>query len=42
MGVMDLSTKTWGSIYDANVAPYEVTQDAETVVGGTYVLIYSP
>jgi hypothetical protein len=35
VGVMDLSTKTWGSIYNANAPAYEVTQDIVDKIGGT-------
>jgi hypothetical protein len=35
VGIMDLSTKTWGSVYNAHAAPYTLTQDIVDKVGGT-------
>ena len=35
VAIMDLSTKTWGSVYNANAAPYTVTSDLLPVIGGT-------
>jgi hypothetical protein len=37
VGIMDLSTKTWGSVYNAYAAPYQVTQDVVDAIGGSYV-----
>jgi len=35
VAIMDMSSKTWGSVYDAYAAPYEVTQDIVDVIGGS-------
>jgi hypothetical protein len=35
VGIMDLSTKTWGSVFNAHAQPYEVTQDLVDVIGGS-------
>ena len=35
VGIMDLSTKTWGSVYNAHAAPYLVTSDTVSVIGGS-------
>ncbi|KAF2405298.1 hypothetical protein EJ06DRAFT_19966 [Trichodelitschia bisporula] len=35
VGIMDLSTKTWGSVFNANAAPYTVGTDIVAKVGGS-------
>jgi hypothetical protein len=35
VGIMDLSAGKWGSIYNANAAPYTVTQQIVVNIGGT-------
>jgi hypothetical protein len=35
VGIMDLSTKTWGSVYNAKAPAYQVTKDTVDVIGGT-------
>lgn len=35
VGIMDLSTKIWGSVFDVNAKGYTVTQDIIEQIGGT-------
>lgn len=35
VAIIDLSTKQWGSVFNANAAPYTVTQDTVNAIGGT-------
>lgn len=35
VGILDLSTKTWGSVYNANAKAYTVTQEIVDKIGGT-------
>jgi hypothetical protein len=35
VAIMDISTKQWGSVYNAYAAPYQVTSDLFAVIGGT-------
>jgi hypothetical protein len=37
VGIMDLSTNTWGSVYNAYAPAYEVTQVLVDVIGGSSV-----
>lgn len=34
VNVLDLSTATFGSVYDANAAPYELPAKVVSVIGG--------
>lgn len=34
VGMLDLTTNTWGSVYNAYAAPYEITQLIVDVIGG--------
>lgn len=34
VAILDLTTNAWGSVYDSQKPPYEVTQDISAVVGG--------
>lgn len=35
VGIMDLSTKIWGSVFNVNAQPYKVTQEIVDEIGGT-------
>jgi hypothetical protein len=35
VAIMDISTKQWGSVFNAFAAPYQVTSDLLPVIGGT-------
>lgn len=35
IGVLDMSTLFWGSVYDAGAPPYEVPDEVVSVVGGS-------
>jgi hypothetical protein len=35
VGVLNLSTKIWGSVFDAHAPAYEVTKEIVDVIGGS-------
>lgn len=37
VAILDLTTKIWGSVYNADAAPYQVTSDLLPVIGGRLV-----